>query len=495
MTRTRHLRVALTLLAAVVMTAIAAAPADIPPRPEEIEFGPLDFEPPRAADYRHELSGGVPVYMAPSREFPLVKLTLTFKGGAYLGDPAVGAATGAMMRRGGTTTVSAEDMDERFDFLAASASTSVGSTVSRASLNCLKSNFDESFALFLDMVRNPGFQADRFELFKEEVIEQLKQRNDDAGSILRREWNALLFGRDHYAGREPAAADIESMTADDLRDLHGRIFHPGNLIVSVAGDFEPAAMKAALEAAFGGWPTGPIASDPPAPTVTVAPGVYHVQKDIPQGKVYVGQRGITRDDPDAFSMQLMNEILGGGGFTSRITKRVRSDEGLAYSAGSANMPQVYFPGQIRASVQSKNRTVALATKIILEEVGRIRTEPVSGDELETAKASIIETFPRRFESKERTLGLFVIDEMTGRERDYWQSYRDRVRAVSTEDILDVAQRRLDPKQVAIFIVGNWEEIAPGDLDGRASMEDFFGGEVTHLPLRDPLTLEPIESGR
>jgi predicted Zn-dependent peptidase len=476
----------------------ASALADIPAHPEQIAFPPLQFDPPDARDYRHTVTAGgveVPVYLAPSHEFPLVSVVFTFKGGTYLDPPdQVGlvSATATMMRRGGTSSLSAEALDEEFDFLAARASTSARGTRSVASLNSLSSNFNESFALFMDMLREPGFQANRFEIYQEERLEAMKQRNDRPRSIVSREWSYLLYGPDHFESALSTASSIGSMSIGDLRSMHRRLFHPGNLIIAASGDFEVQAMLSRLQAALDGWEAGDPAPDPPAPTAVVLPGLYHVEKDIPQGRVSLGLRSIRRDDPDYLPMVVMNRILGGGGFTSRIVSRVRSDEGLAYSAGSSFSPNVYYPGGWTASFQSKNRTVALAIQIILEEIDRIQREPVSPDELETATNALIETFPRRFESKAGMLRVFVDDELTARDPDYWTQYRDRVRAVTPQDIRRVAQLYLRPDMMAILAVGKWDEIAPGDLEGRADMSRFFGGAVTHLPLRDPLTLEPIE---
>ncbi len=474
--------------------AFAGVHAAIPERPEQIEFKPLEFQPPKPSEFRRELSSGVPVYMAPSDEFPLVNISFSFKGGSYL-EPAdkVGLAnmTGAMIRRGGTATVPAEQLDEQFDFLAAQAGAFSGDLQSGANLNCLKSNLDESFGLFMDMLKNPGFQEDKVRVYKDEVIEALKQRNDDAGPILSREWAAVMYGRDHFSARQPTLATIESITIDDLKAFHQKVFQPGNLIIAVTGDFKPDEMMARLESALSGWAKGERMPDPPEPSSSVTPGVYRVEKDIPQGKVYIGMRGVTRDDPDYFPLLVMNDILGGGGFTSRITKRVRSDEGLAYSAGSAMIMPVYYPGEYRASFQSKNRTVALAAKIVFEEVERMRTEPVGEKELETAKNSFVETFPRTFESKAAMLNVFVSDEWTGRDPSYWQNYRDNIRAVTADDVRRVAEKHLDPDKMAFMIVGKWTEIEAGDLEGRARMADFFDGSSLELPLRDPLTLEPI----
>jgi zinc protease len=480
-----------------VLTAAAIAVADIPPHPDQIKFQPLKFEPPDAKEFRHTLPNGVVAYLAPSKEFPLINVAFTFRGGDYL-DPSdrigLAGATGAMIRRGGNAQMSAQDLDEEFDFLAAQAATFAGQTNSGASLNSLKSNFDQSFSRFMDMLRNPRFQQDRLDVYKDEVIERLKQRNDDADPILAREWNMLIYGPDHFEAGQPTKQSIESITVDDLKAMHGRIFHsaPGHMYIAVTGDFEIQDMLSKLARAVEGWPAGEVASDPPAPTAAFTPGVYHVEKDIPQGKVFIGLRGITRDDPDFFALLLANNILGGGGFTSRITNRVRSDEGLAYHASSSLQPNVYYPGEILAEYQSKNPTVALAAKIVMEEIDRIRKEPVSEQELNIAKNSYVETFPRTFESKPGMLAVFVTDEMTNRPEGYWKSYRDRIKAVTAADVQRVAQKYLDPQKMAIFVVGKWDDIEKGDLGGRAKMNDFFGGKVTHLPLRDPLTLEPVK---
>jgi len=488
------------IAAALLLTPVSpvALADDLPARPEAILFAPLKFEPPKASEFRHVLSSGVPVYLAPSREFPLINIAMSFKGGSDLDPPEIvglADATGAMMRRGGTTTISPRELDERFDFLAAIASTGCGGWSSSASLNTLSANIDESFPLFIDVVRNPGFDAEKLALWKGEALEAMKQRNDDATPILNREWAALLYGRDHFKAQQMTQASLDRITPEAMRGMHGRIFHPGNMIVAVTGDFEPSEMLARLEKALGkesGWVAGPPAGDPPKPTATFEPGIYHIEKDIPQGKVFIGARAIERDHPDFIPMLVLNDILGGGGFTSRITKRVRSDEGLAYSAGSSFQPEVWFPGEWRAGFQSKNPTVALATKIIFEELERIRTAPVSDDELATSINQFVETFPRNFESKAGMLSLFVNDEWTGRPADYWQTWREKVKAVKAEDLQRVAKTYLDPSKMAIFVVGKWDEMYGGDLEGRARMSEFFGGDVKHLPLRDPLTQEPMK---
>jgi zinc protease len=475
-------------------TATAAAAVGIPARPEQIAFAPLSFEPPDSSAFRRTMADGTVVYLAPSHEFPLVNLVVTFKGGASL-DPAqvpgLASMTARMVREGGAAGMAPAQLDESLDFLATEIGVAANETFTAATMNCLKSNFDESLKLFLDMLRTPAFDEKRLETAKARVLESLKQRNDDASSILSREWKRLVYGADHFEASEPTDRTVEAISRDRLTEMHRRIFHPGNMIVSVSGDFDEKEMLGKLEKAFSGWERGEPVADPVAPTAVLEPGLYHVPKEIPQGKVVMGSRAITRDDPDAIPFLLLNEILGAGGFTSRLMQQVRSNEGLAYSVRSALAPRVPYPGDFRAGFESKNATVALAAKIVMEQIAKIRGELVTDDELETAKASLIETFPRQFESRPQMLRVFVNDEWTKRPKDYWKTFRDKVRAVTREDLKRVAQKHLDPAKMAILVVGDWENIAPGDLEKRASMNDFFGGAVKHLPLRDPLTLEPL----
>jgi predicted Zn-dependent peptidase len=482
----------------VVSQAEAREPAaTLPARPEAIEFEPLVYVPPKAADHRHVLSDGTVVYLAPSHEFPLINLSITFKGGSSL-DPAempgLAALTARLVREGGTATKPPAEVDETLDFLASEVSVAASDTFTTATLNCLKSNFPDSLSLFLEMLRRPAFDAARLETAKSRSLAQLAQRNDDAGTILGREWKRLAFGADHFEAAEPTAKSVAAMSREHLQALHARMFHPGNAIIAVSGDFSEQEMLATLEKALAGWERGEVAADPVPPKAALAPGMYHVPKAIPQGKVLIGRRSIERDDPDAIPLLVLNEILGGGGFTSRLMQQVRSNEGLAYSVRSINQPRVDYPGDFKAGFESKNATVALATKIVMDEIRRIRAEPVPEEELETAQLSLVETLPRRFESKPAMLAVFVNDEWTKRPEGFWQSFRERIEGVTPADIQRVARKHLDPDSLAILVVGDWKEIAPGDLEKRASMQEFFGGTVTHLPLRDPLTLEPLPAG-
>jgi predicted Zn-dependent peptidase len=476
-----------------------SAASAIPERPEQLSFEPLEFEVPAAESFRHVLDNGVVVYVAEDPSLPLVDVAVRLDIGAYLEEPGqegLTGLTGTMLRRGGAGTLSPEDFDERADFLAAQISSFAGSTRAVASLNCITPVFDEALDLFFTMLTEPRFDEARLKVEKGNLLESMRQRNDDAGDILAREWRWLMRGFGHFTGRLATKGSLEAISPEDLAAFHAAHWQPANMRVTVSGDVETEAVLERLEehfAAFEGkgeeapWP-------PPAPNHQPEPGLYYVEKDIPQAKVFIGHLG-TRwekwDDEDNYALLVMSHILGESGFTSRITKRIRSDEGLAYSARAVYDIGELLPGSFRISFQTKSRTVALASQIALEEVRRIREELVTPLELETAKSALTETLPQRFDSVERTIAAFAEDERLGRPHEYWSAWRDRVAGVDAEDVRRVAREYLKPERMVMLMVGRWDEIRPGDEDGRASMEAFGAESAVELPLRDPLTLEPV----
>jgi zinc protease len=248
-----------------------------------------------------------------------------------------------------------------------------------------------------------------------------------------------------------------------------------------------------LEAAFGGWPSTKAAIPPIPDTIaTSAPGLYRVQKDVPQGRVSIGLPTIRRNHPDVYALEVMNEILGGSGFTSRITKTVRSNEGLAYSAGSGFAPGVWFPGRFRAGFQSKSRTVPWATELVLNEIRRIRDEGVTAEELTTIKNSLVQTFPSSFASKAQAMGIFASDEYTRRDPSYWATYRQKIEAVTAADVQRVARTHLVPEKMVVLVVGDQKQIDLGDPKHPAALASVApGGKVETLPLRDPMTMKPL----
>jgi predicted Zn-dependent peptidase len=484
------------LLAAVLGAGFAASALaqPIPDNPEKLVFKPIDFAPPRAGDHRAPLKNGMVAYVAEDRTLPLVNISILVRTGSYLepaGKEGLAALTGSLIRRGGTRSLTAEQLDEKLDFLAAQASSGIGDTQGSAGLNCLADNLDESLRIFVEMLREPRFQEDRLALAKEQTLQEMKKRNDDSADIERREWNVLLYGERHFTNRFPTAASVSSIARDDLVAFHRKWFHPASMIAAVSGAFDRPEMVRKLAASFAGWPGAkPVVPPVPAEIATAAPGLYRIEKDVNQGRVSLGLPSVKRDNPDVYALEVMNEILGGSGFTSRITRTVRSNEGLAYSAGSGIRFGIYYPGAFRAAFQSKSRTVTYALQLVLDEIRKIREGQVSAEELDTIKKNLIETLPSTFASKAQTVAVFASDEFTGRDPSYWPRYRERIAAVTAADVQLVAQKYIEPSKLVVLVVGDQKEIDVGDGKHAGKLEDLAPQhQVKVLPLRDPLTMK------
>jgi len=471
---------------------------EIPDRPEKLTFPPLVYDAPNPADYREELESGAIVYIYPDRERPLIDLSVNIRSGSFLdpeGKEGLANLTGHLMARGGIPSKPADELDEELEFLAARLSSSFGGLNGSISLNLLSKDVDRGFEILRAVLAAPSFQEDKLALRKTQLLQGLKQRNDDSRNIESRERNFLAYGENFWFNRHTTAASLESIRREDLLAFHHKWVHPRNFVVSISGDFDRDAMLERLDGVFAAWPH-PSEKAPSVPQEREygKPGVYIVDKDVNQGRVSIMLPGIRWDDPDYYAIQVMNDVLGGGGFTSRITNRVRSDEGLAYSARSAFPGGAHYPVVFRAGFQSKSRTVAFATSIVLEEIELTR-EPVTAEELLTAKKSFIDTFPNNFASASQVVSAFAGDEMIGRyasQPNYWADYRDNIEAVDIAAVQRVAKRRLRLGQVIILIVGQKEEILKGHPDHPVNLGRLAKGGVKELPMRDPLTMQPIK---
>ena len=501
MTRARFVR-GLTavawLVAAAAWTAAPVAAQPIPAHPRDLSFDPLDFDAPDARSHRHELSNGVVAFVVPDHTLPLVTVSVLVRTGEYLEPPdrtGLAALVGSQMRAGGTSRLAPGEFDEELAFLAANVRAGIDATMGSASMDCLTKDLDQTLDLFFEMLRSPRFDEDRLALAKSQLLQQMERRNDSTQSIEQREWRRLLRGDAHFTTRPLTAASVDAITRDDLLAFHREHYHPGRFIFAVSGDVEPEEILPKIEARLDGWDAaGTVVSVPP-PNHQPRPGLYLVDKDdVNQGRVSIGHLGTTRDNPDRYALTVMNDILGGGGFSARLLTRIRSDEGLAYGAYSSFALGTYYEGTFRASFQSRSETVARAAAIVLEEIDRIRSEPVSEAELGTSIASFVETFSRNFSSAASTARLFATDEYTGRDPSYVETYRERIAAVTADDVLRVAREYLHPDRLVLLVVGDLATIGEGDPDNPDyTLDRLADGSPTHIPLPDPFTMEYASS--
>lgn len=482
----------LALAVLAVLAAVALA-GDIVDHPDKLKFKELEYNPPRPQDYRHTLKSGVTVYVAENHELPTFDMSILIRTGSIY-DPVEKAGlariAGHLIRNGGTTDMTAQELDERVAFLAGEISISIEDTEAEARLFCLSKDIDEGLDLIKKVLRTPVFEQEALDRYRGDILSEMEQRNSSTSDIERREWQFLMYGDlPQTTPYRQTEASINSITREDLIAFHQKYFFPGNFIIAVAGDFETADILSKLDAMLAGWPdhelTLPrIPDDIPGPT----PGVYMIGKDdVNQSRIRIGHIGVKRDIPDQYALLVMNDILGGGGFTSRIVRRVRSDEGLAYSAGSRFDRPVDYPGTFRAFFQTKHATAAFGTGLIVKEIDRIRTEKCDLETVENSKAGFISDLVNPFSSKTMIVRTLADDDYTGRPDEYWQDYTGNMEAVTPDDVLAAAQKYLHPDRLVFLVVGDLEALEQGSDKHEERFSDF--GKITILPLRNPMTLE------
>jgi len=305
----------------------------------------------------------------------------------------------------------------------------------------------------------------------------------------------LLNGEDHFSSAQMTGASLKAITREDLAAFHARLLHPENLVVSVSGKFKKEAMLDLLNRTLGALKPGAAAKATPkvpAPSFQRRPGIYVVDKDVPQSLVRFALPGLRRTDPDWHAAQVMNQILGGSGFTSRLMKKIRSDEGLTYGIGTGFSDGAHWKGNWSGSVQTKNLSVAYVLRLALAELERLKTQPVPPEELAVIKDSIVQAFPSQWGKKANVVNLFAQEQLTGWPENWWAGYREKIQAVTAEDVQRAARKYLDPAQLVILVVGKAGEAEAGDgKDHPGALKDVAPLPLTRLPLRDPLTLKPL----
>ena len=462
-------------------------------KPSDLKYPPLTFTPPDPQAFKMTFANGLRGYIKEDRVLPIITVSALIHFGAlYLPKDKQGLDTilGQTLIRGGTKTREGTAIEERLDFLGGSLSLNVADRTSTLTLNILSKDLDEGLDMFFDVLMNPEFREAPLNLAKVRQVEGLRQANDQPGSVLSREFEKALYG-DGPLTWQPSKKTLESITAADLKAVHAQYVFPKNIILAASGYFAKADLKAKIDKRTAGWKNGSVKfpafnKNFQAPE----PGVYFIQKAINQGYINIGHQGLEDTNPDYFAVQVMNFILGGGSFTSRITMKVRSDEGLSYNQGSRFTYRWGFPGLFSGYVQTKSSTVGYAISLILAEMNRIRTQPVTDAEMDTAVNYFIDSFSSQFEMPQAIMSNFANMELTGRPKDYYKTYRAKIQAVTKAKVQEVAQKYVQPDKAVIMIVGDFEPSNKGGEKWPGPLDKL--GKMHRVTLIDPLTGEPVK---
>ncbi len=453
---------------------------------EELTYEPIQFKPP--VPERHELSNGMVLYLLEDHELPVFDISgLVRTGTIYDSSDKVGLASicASVMRTGGTMSREPAALNEELEFMAASVEIGMSPEYGRVSLSTMAEDIEKGLEIFADVLRNPAFREDKLELRKQQAIEAIRRRNDNPIQLAWRNFSAILYGTNHPFGWYSEIEDVESITVDDLKAFHAKYYHPNNMMLAITGDFDTKTLIAQLEKVFEGWDNAKI-EFPQISDVENAPkpSVNYIMKDLPQTTMLIGHFGIKRtpDFPDFFALRVMNDILGEGGFTSRLMKEVREKHGLAYMVGSLMQTSFYTnPGEWFAYSQTRTDKTAEAISLIISIVRDLRENPVSEEELQRTKDSLINSFVFGFESSSQIAFQQMMLAYRGFAPDFLETYTDNIAKVTAEDVQAAAQKYLHPDALTIVTVGNQDNFD-------RPLGEF--GEVNEIKIKQPTPPPP-----
>ena len=438
-----------------LLIAAALSPAQVKSW-NQIQAPPLPaFQPQQPV--RVQLPNGMVIFLQADHELPLIAATARIRGGSVY-EPAneTGLTNlyGEVWRTGGTKTKSGDQMDDFLEARAAKIETENQSESTTISLNCLKGDFDAVFDMFLDLLHNPDFRADKLELAKAQMYTGISRRNDDVESIVHRESRIIGYGKDNPYARVPEYATVAAVTRDDLLNWHRQYVYPNNIIFGITGDFDPKTMEARLRQAFESWQKGPEAKQPDIKFTEPKPGLYFVQKtDVNQSTIGMLDLGIERSNPDYFAVSVMNEIFGGG-FSSRLFNNIRSKQGLAYNVGGGVGYGWDRPGLTNIEMQTKSATTVQGIQALDKEIDDLQKNAATPEELKRAKDNILNSFIFRFDTPEKVLHEKMSYEFYRYPLDFLERYRTEVEKVTADDVTRVARKYVRKDRMAVMVLGN-----------------------------------------
>jgi zinc protease len=422
----------------------------------------------RLPDYtRYETGNGIVVYLMEDHELPLIGGTALFHTGDRL-EPAdkVGLAgiMGDVMRSGGTQTYPPDRLNQMLEQRAASIETGVDTTVGTASFSALSEDKEDVLAWFANVLRQPAFPQDKIDLSKTQLRGSISRRNDSPGDIAGREFQKLIYGADSPYARVVEYVTLDKISRDDLVEFYQQYFQPQNMILGIVGDFDTRQMRSLIEKQFGDWQPGSTTKARPSndlPTVSQAKkdGVYLVdQPQLTQSYVQLGHLGGEFKNPDHAALSVLNEVMNGLG--GRLVNEVRSRQGFAYVVYSYWSPRYDYPGLFIGGGQTRTVATVPFIKSVLAEIAKVRTTPITEQELKRAKDSVLNAFIFNFQNPSQILSRLMRYDYYGYPSDFIFQYRRAVEATTPGQILRAAQTHLKPEQIVTLVVGNATAIQP-----------------------------------
>ncbi len=405
------------------------------------------------------LPNGLRVILLRSTKVPTFNMQMVVLSGGLSDKPdfrGLSSFTAALLREG-TTKRSSKDISEQIDSLGATlnAGSGLSSMVSTVNAAGLVENFDQTLDLFADVIRNPIFPEAEVTKYKSRTLAQIQLQRSSPQFLALEQFNRAIYGAGHPASlASPPVESVKRVTSKDLAEFHSTYYHPNNAILAIVGDVTMKDVMPKIEKAFGDWQK----ADVPATTIPSVPeqsGAKIALIDRPgsvQTVLRLGALGIERTSPDYFAVLLADAVLGGGP-QARLFLNLREDKGYTYGAYS-QFGGTRFRGTWVSSAEVRTDVTEGAMKEFMFELNRLRTEPVPAEELENAKRSIIGGFALSLEQPQALLQNIITQKLYNLPADYWDTYPQRVSAITAADVQRVANKYIDMNHLQVVAVGD-----------------------------------------
>lgn len=411
---------------------------------------------------REILDNGITLLHSGKTVLPIVTVAVAIKAGSVAEPPEKSGLANltADLLNEGTKGRSSKQISDAIEFVGGSLSTSGGSDYITVSLSVLKKDIELGFDLLSDVILNPAFSDDEIKRRKTSIKNSIIQQKEEPDVIASKAFYEAVFGKHPY-GRpvEGTEETLDRITREDISSFYKEHYLPNNTIVTVVGDISKTELNSLLKRYLMIWQkkdNGELLL--PTTEFKDKPKVIKIQKTLTQANIILGHLGIKRDNPDYYAVYVMNYILGGGGFVSRLMDNIRDNKGLAYDVHSSLSANKHS-GSFQAGLQTKNESANTAIEEILKEMERISTEQVSDKELGDAKSYLTGSFPLRIDSNRKLAGFLTSVEFYELGLDYVDNYRKFIEAVTKDDILRVARKYLNTKNYVLVVVGDLEKAA------------------------------------
>ena len=420
-------------------------PPPLPPRALKL---PVAFE--------TTVVNGLTVVIIEDKRLPLVSFRLALRtGDAH--DPKelpglMDMLTGLLTE--GTESRNSREIADEVARLGATLQAGANSDYTTVAASSLTSFQEEIFELMADVVLRPVFPENEVELVKQNTKESLKQQRAQPSFLANEMVAKVMFGDHPYSVTAPTPESVDAVTRDRVIEFHRSKFVPNNAVLVVAGDVNRDSTLKRVEELFSGWSQGPVTGDDfPRPPSRTSRSAYVIDRPgSSQANIIIANSGLTRTSPDYFPLLLMHTVVGANA-SSRLFMNLREEKGYTYGAYSS-LDARRTAGTFRASAEVRTPVTKDSLKEFFYELNRIRNEPVSEKEIADAKSYLTGVFPIRLETQEGLIDQLVQIKMFGLPDNYLEIYRNRVQAVTVEQIQEVAQKYVKPDEAAIVIVGD-----------------------------------------